>query len=273
MPIAAKHVSPSPALRKLCETNDENELTEQVKQEVIQELVDTWEFGRAVNVNYTLDKAAVAGAAVNEKAVVEYLQARAQSLCDMGLLDEQGMHAILQGRLQKRDSAYEDIENAVNAHWPPRKRKSSNQQTEATTDDLQQLSMDDITNKITPSKSHKDRRATIMALGDAFTQAYDNIIYHGKQSKLSKPLDSRLAFIQSKAKETPSTTQHCNMKNTSCCNDIMDQSSYSHMNHSNPDHSNLRYRDASYSSFKTPTKSTKPPRSSVTENRQCCVLQ
>jgi len=47
------------------------------------------------------------GYLVNEKAVIEYLQARAQALCDMGLLDEQGMQAILQGRLQKRDSAYE----------------------------------------------------------------------------------------------------------------------------------------------------------------------
>jgi len=56
-PQHVAHISPSPALRKLCEANDdENEPTEQVKQEVIQELVETWEFGRAVNVNYTLDK-------------------------------------------------------------------------------------------------------------------------------------------------------------------------------------------------------------------------
>ncbi|GJD06302.1 hypothetical protein Gasu2_07270 [Galdieria sulphuraria] len=267
-----QHVSPSPALRKLCEANDENEPTEQIKQEVIQELVETWEFGRAVNVNYTLDKAAVAGAAVNEKAVVEYLQARAQALCDMGLLDEQGMHAILQGRLQKRDSAYEDIENAVNAHWPPKKRNTTSKEMEPVANALPQPSIGDITNKMNPPKSYKDRRATIMALGDAFSQAYDNIIYQGKQSKLPKSVKKHLTSTQSKTKETPSATGHRNLQSTVNGNDDLRQSNYLHINDSNPNDLLQPHQNVSCPSSRTPRENRQPQLNTI-ENRQCCVLQ
>lgn len=217
-------------------------------------MVETWEFGRAVNVNYTLDKAAVAGAAVNEKAVIEYLQARAQALCDMGLLDEQGMQAILQGRLQKRDSAYEDIENAVNAHWPPRKRKTqSKEMNPVAASEQPQSSMEDITNKVPLSSSiyKKDnRRATIMALGDAFSQAYDNIIYQQKQ---------------------PHLETSCGQQQVTCApSKSIDKNPLEQCNTNSPSN-NCQSNDNKDLSQK-PTRNRKSQHN-VLERPQCCVLQ
>eukprot|EP00871_Galdieria_phlegrea_P004946 jgi/Galph1/5452/GphlegSOOS_G4029.1 len=209
-------ISPQQALQRLCETVEENELTEQVKQEVIQELVETWEHGRAVNVNYAQDKAAVAGAAVNEQAVIEYLQARAQALCEKGLLDEEGMHAILTGRLQRRDSAYKDIENAVNAHWPPRKQKdhSETSLTDKDEKELQRNPIYEITNStdhISESgRNFRGRRATIVALGDAFSQAYENII--NQKSKWTEYKD--FETFNRKVETKPVSQEHENTEQT-----------------------------------------------------------
>lgn len=109
--------------------------------------------------------------------------------------------------------------------------------------------MDDITNKMTVTQNCKDRRASIMALGDAFSQAYDNILSQGKHS------EQKDTFI----------LEQSNMQATA--NDDGNGLTTGDSNTNHSDRNNEKIHD----NFKQRT--SKRHRLKLVEKHNCCVLQ